>query len=222
MDPKLVKELEDIVGEEYVSTRPDVLLTYSHSASTGYDGRIPGAVVRPGSTEEVAEILKVANKYKIPVTPRSGGTSLQAEAIPEEGGLVVELLRLKEITLFEDLRSVRVGAGVTFGQLDKFLNQHGLWVPVYPESSLACTVAGNVVVNGAGPGSTKYGSIAEMVMGLTVVLPTGEIIQTGSEGNPNAPGPFLRYSFGPDITGLFIGSLGMFGIITSVSLKVYK
>ncbi|MHA1652741.1 MAG: FAD-binding oxidoreductase [Candidatus Thorarchaeota archaeon] len=222
MDPKLVKELEDIVGEEYVSTRPDVLLTYSHSASTGYDRRIPGAVVKPGSTEEVAEILKVANKYKIPVTPRSGGTSLQAEAIPEEGGLVVELLRLKEITLFEDLRSVRVGAGVTFGQLDKFLNQHGLWVPVYPESSLACTVAGNVVVNGAGPGSTKYGSIAEIVMGLTVVLPTGEIIQTGSEGNPNAPGPFLRYSFGPDITGLFIGSLGMFGIITSVSLKVYK
>ncbi|MHA1771691.1 MAG: FAD-binding oxidoreductase [Candidatus Thorarchaeota archaeon] len=222
MDKKIVDEIAAIVGEEYVSTRQDVLLTYSQSASTGFDGAMPDLVVKPGSTEEVAAIVKLANRYKIPVTPRSGGTSLQGEVIPKYGGIVIELLRLKEITLFEDLRSVRVGAGVTFGQLDKFLNHHGLWVPVYPESSLSCTVAGNVVVNGAGPGSSKYGSIAEMVLGLTVVLPTGEIIKTGSEGNPNAPGPYLRYSFGPDITGLFIGSLGMFGIITTISVKTYK
>ncbi len=222
MDTKVVKALAEIVGEQYVSTRKDVLLTYSHSASAGYDGAMPEVVVRPGSTEEVSEIVKLANKYKIPLTPRAGGTSLQAEVIPKKGGIVVELLRLKEITLFEDLRSVRVGAGVTFGQLDKFLDHHDLWVPVYPESSLACTVAGNILVNGAGPGSTKYGSIAEMVLGFTVVLPNGEIIQTGSEANPNAPGPYLRYSFGPDITGLFIGSLGIFGIITAVSVKTYK
>ncbi len=222
MDKKVVAEIAAVVGEEFVSTRKDVLLAYSHSASTGYDGAMPDMVVKPGSTEEVAEIVKIANKYKIPITPRSGGTSLQGEVIPKYGGIVVELLRLKEIRLFEEMRSVRVGAGVTLGQLDKFLSHHGLWTPVYPESSLSCTVAGNVVVNGAGPGSSKYGSIAEMVLGLTVVLPTGEIITTGSEANPNAQGPYLRYSFGPDLTGLFIGSLGMFGIITSISLKTYK
>ncbi|TFF91222.1 FAD-binding oxidoreductase [Candidatus Thorarchaeota archaeon] len=222
MDQKVVSKLASIVGNEYVSTREDVLLTYSHSASIGYDGVMPGAVVRPRTTEEVSGILKVANEHKIPVTARSGGSSLQGEVIPEEGGLVVELMRLDEIELFKDLRSVRVGAGVTFGKLDKFLNQHDLWVPIYPESSLVCTLAGNVAVNGAGPGSSTYGCIAEMVLGLEIVLPDGTIIQTGSEANPDAPGPFLRYAFGPDITGLFIGSLGALGIITKVSVKTFR
>ena len=222
MDQRVVDELARIVGDEFVSTRDDVLLTYSASASTGYDPVRPGAVVRPGSTQEVADILKVANKYKVPVTPRSGGSGLQGEGIPMPDGLVVELLRLRDITVFEDLRSVRVGAGITFGKLDKFLNQYDLWVPIYPESALVCTLAGNVAVNGAGPGSSTHGCIAEMVLGLEVVLADGTIIQTGTEGNPDAPGPFLRYAFGPDLTGLFIGSLGCLGIITSVSVKTFK
>lgn len=222
MDTSFVQALVDIVGEEFVSTRADVLLTYSVSASIGYDRVVPGTVVRPASTEEVSQILKLANKHKIPVTPRSGGSSLQGEVIPQEDGLVIDLLRLDSVQLFKDLRSVRVGAGVTFGVLDKYLNQHKLWVPVYPDSSLVCTVAGNVAVNGAGPGSGVQGCIAELVLGLEVVLPNGEVIQTGTEANPNAPGPFLRYAFGPDITGLLIGSLGAFGIITAVSIKTFK
>ena len=115
-----------------------------------------------------------------------------------------------------------VGAGIGFGKLDKYLNQCDLWLPVYPGSSLSATVAGNVAVNGSGFGSPKYGCIAELVLGLEVVLPNGQIVQTGSEANPNAPGPFLRYAFGPDLTGLLIGSLGVFGIITKVSLKIFK
>ncbi|MFW9907289.1 MAG: FAD-binding oxidoreductase [Candidatus Thorarchaeota archaeon] len=222
MDFSFVKALEDIVGTEYVSTRKDVLLTYSQSASTGYKREIPGAVVRPASKEEVSQILKAANEYRIPVTPRSGGSSLQGEVIPKPDGLVIDLMRLDSIQLFKDLRSVRVGAGVTFGMLDKYLNQHDLWVPIYPESSLVCTVAGNVSVNGAGPGSGVQGCIGELVLGLEVVLPNGEVIQTGTEANPYAPGPFLRYAFGSDLTGLFIGSLGAFGIITAVSIKTFK
>ncbi|MCK5238650.1 MAG: FAD-binding oxidoreductase, partial [Candidatus Thorarchaeota archaeon] len=115
MDPSFVQALVDIVGEEFVSTRADVLLTYSVSASIGYDRVVPGTVVRPASTEEVSQILKLANKHKIPVTPRSGGSSLQGEVIPQEDGLVIDLLRLDSVQLFKDLRSVRVGAGVTFG-----------------------------------------------------------------------------------------------------------
>jgi FAD/FMN-containing dehydrogenase len=222
VDKSIIDELEAIVGSNYISTREDVLLTYSASASTGYERVFPSAVVRPANAEEVASILRVANKHKIPVTPRSGGSSLQGEVIPKPQGLVIDLLRLNEIQLFEDLRSIRVGAGVTFGELDKYLGEKGLWIPIYPESSLVCTVAGNVSVNGAGPGSGVYGCMGDLVLGLEVVLPTGEIIQTGSEANPNAPGPFLRYAFGPDITGLFIGALGSFGIITSVSIKTFK
>ena len=222
MDRKIVEELENIVGKKYVSTRKDVLLTYSASASTSYDPVLPGAIVRPGNTEEVSKVLKLASGHRIPVTPRSGGTSLQGEVIPKPDGLVMDLLRLEGIEIFEELRSVKVGAGVTFGQLDKFLNQYDLWVSVAPESALAAAVAGNVAVNGAGLGSARYGCIGELVLGLEVVLPDGRIIQTGSEANPNSPGPFLRYAFGPDITGLFIGSLGAFGIITKVSFKTFK
>ncbi|MFW9919230.1 MAG: FAD-binding oxidoreductase, partial [Candidatus Thorarchaeota archaeon] len=222
MDQSVIQKLEAIVGKEYVSTRNDVLLTYSASASTGYDRVIPALVIRPSNREEVSAILKLANEFGIPITPRSGGSSLQGEVIPKEGGIVIDMLRFTDITLFEDLRSVRVGAGVTYGMLDKYLNGKGLWVPIYPDSSLVCTVAGNVSVNGAGPGSGVHGCMGDLVLGLEVVLPTGEIIQTGSEANPNSPGPFLRYAFGPDISGLFIGALGGLGIITSVSIKTFK
>ena len=222
MDKEIVRELSKIVGEDYISTRQDVLLTYSTSASTSYERVLPGAVVRPGTTDEVSRVLKVANKYKIHVTPRGGGSSLQGEVIPQSDGLVIELMRLESITLHKELRSVTVGAGITFGMIDKFLNKQDLWIPYYPGSSLVATIAGNVAVNGAGFGSPVFGCVAEHVLGLEVVLPDGTIIQTGTEANPNAPGPFLRYAFGPDLTGLFIGSLGSFGIITKVSLKTHK
>jgi FAD/FMN-containing dehydrogenase len=222
LDKEVIRELSKIVGEEFITTRRDVLLTYSTSASTSYKQVIPGAVVRPGSAEEVSQILKIANKHKILVTPRAGGSSLQGEVIPQEDSLVVELMRFEDIHLYENLRSVTVGAGITYGKLDKFLDQYDLWVPFYPGSALVATIAGNVAVNGSGFGSAAYGCIGELVLGLEVVLPDGTIIQTGSEANPNAIGPFLRYSFGPDLTGLFIGSLGSFGIITKVSLKTHS
>ncbi|MFW9919786.1 MAG: FAD-binding oxidoreductase [Candidatus Thorarchaeota archaeon] len=222
MNSDIVDKLTTIVGIENISTREDVLLTYASSASMAKMPIKPGAVIRPKNVDEVKEILRIANAYKINVTVRSGGTSLQGEVIPHPDGLVIEMLRFNEITLFEDLRSVRVGAGVTYGELDKFLSQHGLWVPVTPESALGCTIAGNTAVNGAGPGSSLFGCTGDLILGLEVVLPISEVIQTGTEASPYAPGPFLRYAFGVDLTGLFIGSLGSLGVITSVSLKVFK
>jgi FAD/FMN-containing dehydrogenase len=222
LEELVVAALSKIVGEEHISTRNDVLLTYATSASMAKEPVRPGAVVRPSSTEEVADILKLANEYNIDVTIRGGGTSLQGEVIPKEDGLVIELMRMKEMTLYEDLGSVKVGAGVTYGELDKFLSEHDLWVPVSPESALGCTVAGNTAVNGAGPGSSLFGCTGDLILGLEIVLPNSEVINTGTEASPYAAGPFLRYAFGSDITGLFIGSLGALGVITSVSIKVFK
>jgi len=222
VDTKAITELSAIVGEEYISTKQSELLAYSVSASMASDAVMPGAVVRPANSEQVSRIIQVAAKYNIPVTPRSGGSSLQEEVIPELDGLVVELMRLDDIKYHKELRSVTVGSGVTYGALEKFLKEHDVFLPVYPESALVCTVAGNVAVNGAGPGSSHFGCIGELVLGVEVVLPDGKIITTGSEANPYAPGPYQRYSFGPDITGFFIGSLGSFGIITKVSMKVFK
>lgn len=222
MDEGIIKGLEAIVGSKFVSTRADVLLTYSQTASMAADPVLPEVVVRPANTNEVSQILRLANEHKIPVVPRSGGSSLQQEAIPKPGCIVIDMMRLTEITLHEELQSVAVGSGVTYGELDKHLAKRDLILPVYPESALVCTVAGNIAVNGAGPGSSRYGCTGEMVLGLEVVLPDGTVIQTGSEANPNSPGPFLRYAFGSDITGLFIGSLGSFGIITKASMKVFR
>ncbi len=218
----MVRALEGIVGEEYTSTKDDVLLAYASSASMAKEPIMPGAVVRPSNAQEVASVLRIANEYNIDVTVRGGGTSLQGEVIPKGDGLVIELMRMKEMTLYEDLSSVKVGAGVTYGELDKFLSEHDLWVPVSPESSLGCTVAGNTAVNGAGPGSSLFGCTGDLILGLEIVLPNSELIKTGTEASPYAAGPFLRYAFGPDITGLFIGSLGALGVITSVSIKVFK
>ncbi|TFG32148.1 FAD-binding oxidoreductase, partial [Candidatus Thorarchaeota archaeon] len=222
MQKKMIDELMYIVGEEFISTRPDVLLAYSQTASMASDPVLPGAVIRPANTDQIAKTLRIATKYQVPVTARSGGSSLQEEAIPEPDGLVIELMRLNEIALHKELRSVTVGAGVTYGMLEKVLKEENLFVPVYPESALVCTIAGNVAVNGAGPGSSGFGCTGELVLGLEVVLPNGEVIQTGTEANPHASGPYQRYAFGPDITGLFIGSLGSFGIITKVSVKVFR
>ncbi len=222
MNREILDRIEAIVGTQYMSTKKDVLYTYSTSASMICDITMPAVVVRPGSAQEVSELLRLANQYHIPVTTRSGGSSLQEEVIPQPDGMVMEMMRFNKIELFKDLRSVKVGAGVTFGQLDSFLAKHGLWLPVSPESALVATVVGNVAVNGAGPGSSGYGCIGELVLGVEVVLPNGDIINTGSEANPHAPGPFLRYAFGPDLTGLFIGSLGALGVITSVSMKTFK
>ncbi len=222
MNEKIIAELSKIVGQEYISTKPDILMAYSSSASMASTPVIPGAVIRPENAEQVSQILKIASKYEIPVTPRSGGSSLQEEVIPQKDGLVIELLRLTEIKLHKELRSVTVGSGVTYGTLEKFLKEHDLFLPVYPESSLVCTVAGNVAVNGAGPGSSHFGCTGELVLGVEVVLPDGTIIKTGTEANPYAPGPYQRYAFGSDVTGLFIGSLGSLGIITKVSMKVFK
>ncbi|MGQ4910774.1 MAG: FAD-binding oxidoreductase [Candidatus Thorarchaeota archaeon] len=222
MDGDVLQKLSDIVGEAYISAERDLLLTYSASTSTGRETKVPGAVVRPANTQQVSEILKVANEHFIKVSPHSGGPDLYGEAITAEGGLVIDLLRLDSIVLHPDLRAVTVGAGMNFVKLDEYLNKHDLWVPVTPTSPPGASLGRSVAENGSGFGSSRFGCIAEMIQGLEVVLPDGTIIQTGTEANPNAPGPFLRYAFGPDITGLFIGSSGAFGIITKVSLKTYK
>ena len=220
---EIAEKIRNIVGDEYVSDSLDVLLAYSVTASIGFDSYMPDLVVRPSNTEEIAEIVKIANEYRVPIVPRGGGTGLQAEALARRGGIILDLTRMDKILdISEENLSVTVEAGVTFGKLDKALIERGLWFPIYPESSLSATIAGNVAVNGAGPGSALYGCIGEQVLGLKVVLPTGEVITTGSMANPNSPGHYLRYAFGPDITGLFIGSLGAFGVITEVALKIYK
>ena len=222
IEKQLINKLIDIVGEDYVSTDEFELWNYSVTASLGADPMKPDIIVKPGSTEEVSQIIKLANIYKTPVVPRGGGSDLDESALAEKGGVILDMTRLNRVLeIYEDLRAVLVEAGVTFGKLDSALSEKGWMFPILPMSSLSSTLGGNVSDNGFSPGSATFGNIAEQVLGLTVVTPTGEILKTGSMACPGVR-PYVRNVFGPDITGLFIGAQGTLGVITEVALKIYR
>ena len=214
------KELARIVGAENVSTKTYELISYSRDAS-GYVGQRPDFVARPKTAEEIQEILRFANKYKIPVTPtgnRSG--SWHAGSVAQTGGILLDLTLMKKIIIDENRMACTVEPGVTNWELQAELAKRGLRPPVIPSSTGAATIVGNAVTVGHSPArSGKYGWMADAVTGLEVVLPTGDIIRTGSFANPNSGDTaFFRYAYGPDLSGIFLGSEGAFGVVTKMSI----
>ncbi|MFM2072174.1 MAG: hypothetical protein RLZZ623_2437 [Actinomycetota bacterium] len=181
------------------------------------DGAVPqlaGAVCTPKSKGEVAGVLSVCNELGIPVTAAGGRSGVNGATVPAFGGVVLDLTQLTGIAEFDELSGVvHVGAG-TFGpDLERELNdRHGVSVGHFPQSFEIATVGGWVACRGAGQYSTRYGKIESMVVGLEVVLADGRVVITG--GAPAA-------AVGPDLTQVFVGSEGMFGVITSVWLRTH-
>lgn len=220
----IIDELSKISGEKYVSDKPHVLLSYSRDASP-YFGEMPSFVVRPGSVQEISEILLLANKQHTPVTLRGGGTSLTKAAVPLiKGSISMDLTRLKGFTVDIDSLSVTAAAGVTWGELNMELFKLG-WHTGFtgPESGSAATIAGSASVSSVGHQAAKFGTISDNVLGLQVILPKGgdKILETGSRVNPSAK-RHCRYGLGPDSTGIFLGDQGIFGVKTQISLRLYK
>jgi glycolate oxidase len=209
---EILEELKGIVGKENLCVAKSELYLYSMDVSVRFH-KIPDVVVRPESTEQVAAIVRLANEYKIPVTPRGAGSGVAGGAVPIKGGIVVDLTRMDKILEIHpsDLYAV-VQAGVVHAKLNEELENYGLFFPPDPGSNKMCTVGGVVAVGGSGMHAVKYGGTKDYVLGLTVVLPTGEVLRTG--------GKTLKKATGYDLTHLFIGSEGTLGIITEVVLKV--
>ncbi|MCR4404004.1 MAG: FAD-binding protein [Candidatus Acetothermia bacterium] len=200
--------LRAIVGPERLSTGESELELHSRDESHHPPSR-PEAVVWPRSAEEISAILKLANSRKIPVTPWAGGTSLEGNPIPVRGGLVLDM-RLMDRVLWirpEDLQ-VRVEAGLDFVRLNERLERYGLFFP--PDPGAVATIGGMVANDAKGIRAMKYGSTGDHVLGLEVVLPTGEIVELGSRA--------WRSSSGYDLKRLFIGSEGTLAVITEVTL----
>jgi FAD/FMN-containing dehydrogenase len=220
MDKKYVlSRLADIVGPEYVTDEKFILLTYTQDFGT-QPPVWPAFVVRPGTTEEVSEVLKLANELKIPVSPRGGG-SAQEGGCQSDGGIVLETLRMDRILdIDEDTGTVTVEAGITFVKLMNALEQRGWKIGIAPSGAMAGTPGAHIARPGVGWGNIKYSTQGDQVIGLKVALPTGDIASTGSAGNPNSDS-FFRYCLGPDLAGLFIGSEGAYGIITEATLRMY-
>ena len=211
MEQDVLAQIGAIVGEKNYSTRVADLYTY------GFDSSIhhvtPEVVVQPRNTEQVANLVKLANKLKIPVVPRGAGTGLCGGAVPLRKGMVIDLTRMNKIkeVRVEDLYCV-CEAGVVYDDLQKALGKHKFSFPPTPGSAEACTIGGMVATNASGMRAVKYGGTRDYVLGLKVVLPTGEIIEVGTRTLKNASGYQLER--------LFVGSEGTLGVITEVILRI--
>lgn len=216
---RIYKALAEIVGEDYVSNRPEELYIYSSDPGTT-EPRRPDYVVMPKTTEEVQKIVKLANQERIPVVPMGAGLTLTGLTLPLRGGIVVDLRRMDRIIeVNEKARYVVIEAGVTEGKLKAYLERHYPHLKhSIPDAPPSATVVGNALIHGQGRLSQQYGFTSDMINGLEVVLPTGEVCRLGSCAA--SPYWFSRAPL-PDLIGLFVGWLGTTGIVTKLSLKLY-
>ncbi len=215
----ILESLERIVGKNFVSHRLEERYYYSCDPSTE-EPHSPGFVVLPGSVREIQEILLLANREGIPVTPRVGGMTLSGLAIPCEGGIVLDLKRMDKIVeLNRSSMYAVVECGVTVGQLKTYLEENcpDLWFSM-PHAPPSVGVIPNALIHGLGQLSLSYGANSDMINGLEVVLPTGEILRTGSCALGKS---WLTKYCLPDFTGLFLGWFGATGIITKASIQLW-
>ena len=218
-DIEIIKKLKEIVGEEYVSAHPEERYFYGRDAGT-MPACEPDVVVLPGSTEEVCKIMKLANEKGIPVVPMGGGLVLSGLSRALRGGILLDMKRMNRIIeVNEKARYAIVEAGVSQGMLQAYLKKHyPLLKHSVPDSPPIATIAGNVCIHGSGHLSALGGFHSEMLNGLEVVLPTGEVVRLGSCSL--SPYWFSRAPL-PDLCGLFLGWLGTTGIITKLAIKLY-
>lgn len=211
LSPTLLKALRAAVGDHAVITDPDRLLVYESDGLTAWRRR-PGAVILPESTEQVSEVLRLLARDGIPFVPRGAGTGLSGGALAGEEAVVVGTARMNRILLLDPgNRRAVVQPGVVNAHLSAAAAPHGLHFAPDPSSQSACTLGGNVAENSGGPHCLKYGVTSRYVTGLTVVLPDGEVVRLGGMGREEA---------GYDLTGLFVGSEGCFGIATEIELTL--
>lgn len=207
----MIKKLIEMVGQENFTDQLEELVPYSYDASMNVHR--PEAAVWPESTEQVQAIVRFANEHKVPVIPRGAGTSLSGGVVPIRGGIIIDLSKMNKILEISiENRYARVEAGVVCDDLNRALAKYGFVFPPDPASSSVATIGGNVATNAGGIKGAKYGTTRDYVLGLQVVLPTGELMHTGSYT--------MKSVSGYDLAKLFVGAEGTLGIITEVTLKI--
>ncbi|MBI4833181.1 MAG: FAD-binding oxidoreductase [Candidatus Lindowbacteria bacterium] len=216
---RIYDALAEIVGKNYISEQPEELFIYSRDPGT-MDPRKPDYVVLPNSVEEVQAVLHLANREKIPVVPLGGGLVLSGLSRPLKGGIVLDMKRMNRILeVNEKSRYVVVEAGCSQGMLQSYLNRNYPHLKhSIPDSPPSATIAGNILIHGSGHMSQATGFHSEMLNGLEVVLPTGEVCKIGSCST--TPYWFSRAPL-PDLAGLFLGWHGTTGVVTKLAIKLY-
>jgi glycolate dehydrogenase FAD-linked subunit len=208
----LIKELIGIMGPEGVLWRPEDLMLYEYDGLSAM--KTPDAVVFPVRTDQVIQLVKLANRRNIPIIPRGAGTGLSGGAVVTAGGIVISFSRMKKILEIDlENQRARVQPGVVNTDLTLAVSDDGYYYAPDPSSQKACTIGGNVAENSGGPHTLAYGVTTNHVLGLEIVLPDGEVIRTGGKCW-DVPGY--------DLTGLMVGSEGTLGIVTEIIVRLMR
>jgi len=206
-----IARIKAIVGPEHVSTSEEDLLCYSYDATNRHFR--PDAVAFPATAQEISDILRLANENRFSVVPRGAGTGMSGGALAVQGGLVLVMTRFDRILAIDsDNLLAVVEPGVITGRFQEAVEEKGLFYPPDPASAAFSTLGGNVAECAGGARAVKYGVTRDYVLGLEVVLPTGEVIETGVRT--------AKGVVGYDLTRLMVGSEGTLGIITKMVLRL--
>lgn len=212
LNPEILSELEKIVGPSYIFTDEATRRNYGQDETEDLSFP-PQAVVKPANTEEVAQILKISNTYKIPTVPIGARTGLSGGALSIYGGIGISMERFNNIIEIDEQNlQITTEPGVITQVLREAVAEKGLLYPVDPSSMGSCWIGGNIAENSGGARALKYGVTKDYVLNLEVVLPTGDVIWTGANT--------LKNSTGYNLTQLMVGSEGTLGIVTKIVLKL--
>lgn len=214
LDPEILQQLQRIVGEDRVKTDHDSLQHWGKDYTKHFDPN-PTAIVFPTSTEQVQQIVQLANQHNIVITPSGGRTGLSAGAVASQGEIVISLDKMNQVLEFlPHDRLVRVQAGIITEQLQDYAEQQGLYYPVDFASAGSSQIGGNISTNAGGIKVIKYGMTRNWILGLTVVTGKGDILHLNKGMIKNATGYALQH--------LFIGGEGTLGIITEAEIKLER
>lgn len=215
MKPEIIEKFRQITGAEHVLEAYEDRACYIYDASAIMmtEKEVPALVVFPGSTEEVSKILRLANVERIPIIPRGNGSNVTGGSIPDKGSVIMVMTRMNRILVIDrDNLIAELEPGVITADLQNAALAVGLFYPPDPASQGFSTMGGNVAECAGGPRCAKYGVTRDYVLGLEVVLPTGEIIRTGART--------MKSVAGFDLTRLIIGSEGALAVITKIIVRL--
>jgi glycolate oxidase len=210
--PEIIAQLQHIVSPENVIVDGEAMEPYTHDETVGLYAD-PEVVVQVTSAQQVSEIFKLAQRERIPVTPRGGGYGLSGGAVATHGGIVMSMTRMNHILEIDvENLMVTVEPGVFTGDIHRAVEAEGLFYPPDPASLDSCTIGGNVAEGAGGPRAVKYGVTKDYVCGLEAVLPSGEIIRSG--------GKLVKNVTGYNLIQLLVGSEGTLAVVTQIILRL--
>jgi len=222
VDSNLIQALKKAVGAEKVSDRPADCEAYSFVCNgIDFDIKPPEVVILPRRVEDVVAAVRLSGMHSVPIMPRGKGTSVLGCNVAQSGGIMVDMSLMDNIiSIDKDSMVAVMEAGCVINDLMNILDQQDLMYPIRPWFDPQMQMGAWVSCNGNGDFANVHGTVGQTVVGLEVVLPSGDVVRLGSWTNEKGFGPYMRYTGGPDLIGLFTGSIGVLGIITKLAVRI--